>query len=288
MSSRIKRFLMFPLAAMIITALVLAAGCAGGTTPANGNATTPGQTELSGKLTEAGSTSVLPLAEKFALAFMKKHPKVTISYTGGGSGAGAKQCVEGTVDIGATSRYLKMSEADMVSYPIARDGVAIIVNTASSVNGLTLEQAARIFAGETTDWSKVGGNSGKITVYTREEGSGTRDCFEHIVTKPAGEKITSAAIAKKSNGEIQMAIQGDAAGIGYVSLGYIEGVKALDLDGVKCSMETCKSGDYPIVRRLYFHTKGTPSELEKAFIDLCRSPEGQNLAKEMGYIPLVA
>jgi phosphate transport system substrate-binding protein len=282
---------MFPLAAMIITALVLAAGCSGGTTSTNGstppaNSSNRGQTELSGKITEAGSTSVLPLAEKFALAFMEKYPKVMVTYTGGGSGAGAKQCAEGTVDIGATSRELKMSEADMVSYPIARDGVAIIVNSANSASGITLEQAAKIFAGEITDWSEVAGEAGKITVYTREEGSGTRDCFEHMVTKPAGKKITAAAIAKKSNGEIQMAVQGDASGIGYVSLGYIEGIKALDLEGVKCTVETCLSGKYPIVRRLYFHTKGTPSELEKAFIDFCRGPEGQKIVEDMGYIPL--
>jgi phosphate transport system substrate-binding protein len=229
----------------------------------------------------------LPLTEKFALAFMKKHPRVMITYTGGGSGAGAKQCADGTVDIGATSRELKISEADLVSYPIARDGVAVIVNNANPVTGLTLEQVAKIFAGEVTDWSKVGGEAGTIRIYTREEGSGTRDCFEHKVTKEHGKKITPYAVTKKSNGEIQLAVQGDAAGIGYVSLSYIEGVKAIDLEGVPCSVETCKGGEYPIVRRLYFHTKGTPSELEKAFIDFCRGSEGQNIVTEMGYIPLV-
>ena len=108
MSSKVKRFLMFPLAVMLIMALVLAGGCSGGGTPSgttpNGSTPNQGETELSGKITEAGSTSVLPLAEKFALAFMKKHPKVTVTYTGGGSGAGAKQCAEGTVNLGATSR----------------------------------------------------------------------------------------------------------------------------------------------------------------------------------------
>ena len=287
MTSKVKKFLMFPIAALVIAGLVFATGCSGGAT-SSGSTPIPGQAELSGKITEAGSTSVLPLAEKFALAFMEKYPKVTVTYTGGGSGAGAKQCAEGTVDIGATSRELKLKEADLVSYPIARDGVAIVVNNANSASDLTLEQAARIFAGEITDWNEVGGKAGKVTVYTREEGSGTRDCFEHGVTKKYGKKITAAAIAKKSNGEIQMAIQGDAAGIGYVSLGYIEGVKALDLNGVKCSMETCKSGKYPIVRRLYFHTKGTPSEMEKAFIDFCRGAEGQKIVEDMGYIRLVS
>lgn len=259
--------------------LVLAAGC-GGAAPAGGGSN---QGELSGKITEAGSTSVLPLAEQFALAFMQKYPKVTVTYTGGGSTAGVKQCAEGTVDIGAASRDLKMSEADLVSYPIARDGVAIIVNTANPVSDLTVEQVAKIFEGEITDWSQVGGNAGGITVYSREEGSGTRDCFQSKVT----EEITDAAITKKSNGEMQLAVQSDASGIAYVSLGYIEGVKALSLGGVECSVANCLSGEYPIVRRLYFLTKGTPGEPVKAFIDFCRGPEGQQIAKDMGYIPLV-
>ena len=278
MPSKVKRFLVFPLMVLIIMGLVLVAGCSS----TSGNSPS-GETELSGKITEAGSTSVLPLAEKFALAFMAKHPKVTITYTGGGSGAGAKQAADGTVDIGATSRELKMKEADLISYPIARDGVAIIVNTANPISDLTMEQVAEIFEGKITDWSKVGGSAGKITVYNREEGSGTRDCFESKVTKD----VINAAITKKSNGEIQLAIQGDAAGIGYVSLGYIEGVKALDLEGMKCSVETCQSGKYPITRRLYFQIKSTPNELEKAFLDFCRGDDGQKIAAELGYIPLV-
>jgi len=278
-SARVRRFLLVSLAALTIVSLVLAAGCGGGG-PAGGDSN---QGELSGRITEAGSTSVLPLAEQFALAFMAKHPKVTVTYTGGGSGAGVKQCSEGTVDIGAASRDLKMNEADLVSYPVARDGVAVIVNTANPVSDLSVEQVARIFEGEIVDWSQVGGNPGGITVYSREEGSGTRDCFESKVT----EDVTNAAITKKSNGEMQLAVQSDVSGIAYVSLGYIEGVKALSLGGVECSVATCQSGEYPIVRRLYFLTKGMPGEPVKAFIDFCRSPEGQEIAEDMGYIPLV-
>ena len=282
MSIKVRRFFEFPLTALVIMGLVLAAGCSGETTP-NGNSPSSAQTELSGKITEAGSTSVLPLAEQFALAFMKKHPKVTITYTGGGSGAGAKQAADGTVDIGATSRGIKMKEADLISYPVARDGVAIIVNSANSVIDLSMGQATKIFEGKISDWSEVGGNAGSITVYNREEGSGTRDTFESFVTK----EVTASAITKKSNGEMQTAIQGDSSGIAYVSLGYIEGVKPLSIDGVECSIETCQNGQYPIARRLYFNTKSAPNELVKAFINFCRSTEGQKIAAELGYIPLV-
>lgn len=243
--------------------------------------------ELSGTIREAGSTSVLPLAEQFALAFMKKHPKVKITYTGGGSGAGVKQCADGTVDIGAASREVNMNETDLIPYPIARDGVAIVVNNSNSVSNLTIEQIAKIFAGEITNWSEVGGKSQAITIYSREEGSGTRDCFEEKVMKVYGKKISPRAITKKSNGEMQMSVQGDTSGIAYVSLGYIEGIKALNVNGKKCSVETCRSGEYPIVRRLLFLTKGLPNPLVAAFLDFCRSVEGQNIVQKEGYVTLV-
>lgn len=243
--------------------------------------------ELSGTITEAGSTSVLPLAEQFALAFMKKYPKVKITYTGGGSGAGIKQCADGTVNIGASSREIKMDEADLIPYPVARDGVAIVVNNSNSASNLTIEQIAKIFAGEITNWSQIGGKAGAITIYSREEGSGTRDCFEEKVMKAYGKNISPRAITKKSNGEMQMSVQGDQSGIAYVSLGYIEGLKALNVNGKKCSVETCRSGEYPIVRRLFFLTKGIPNSLLNAFLDFCRSSEGQNIVQKEGYVTLV-
>jgi phosphate transport system substrate-binding protein len=188
------------------------------------------------------------------------------------------------VDIGATSRELKISEADLISYPIARDGVAIIVHKDNPVDDLSLGEVARVYAGEITNWEKVGGKSGKIRLYSREEGSGTRDVFESKVMKE--KDISGRAYFKKSNGEIQTAVVSDPGSIGYVSLGYIEGTRALSIEGVKCTVENCKRGNYPLVRRLYFHTKGTPDEPVKAFIDFCRSEEGQKIARKLDYIPL--
>jgi len=242
--------------------------------------------ELAGTISEAGSTSVLPLAEKFALAFMKKHPKVRISYTGGGTGAGIKQSAGGTVDIGAASRDLKISEPDLMVHAIARDGVAIIVNKGIGITGLTIDQLGKIYAGQVTDWKDVGGKSGKINVYTREEGSGTRDTFQSMVLDPAGLKMSPACLAKKSNGEIQMSVQSDPNGIGYVSFGYTEGVKGLLLNGKEPTIENVKNGSYPISRRLYFLTKHNDNLLVQAFIAFCRSDEGQKIVSQEGYIQL--
>ncbi len=243
--------------------------------------------ELSGTLSSAGSTSVLPLTEKFALAFMKKHSKVKISYTGGGSGAGVKQAIAGTVDFGASSRDITMAESDLYCHIIARDGVAVIVHKEQGINGLTLEQVAKVFAGEITDWKDIGGRPGRINVYAREEGSGTRDCFDSLVLSKFGKKLASSVMFKKSNGEMQMSVQSDKSGIAYVSLGYMEGVKALMIDGKEPSLENCQKGIYPIVRRLYFLTKDNNNPLANAFMDFCRSAEGQQIVKSGGFIPIV-
>ncbi|MDD4029283.1 MAG: phosphate ABC transporter substrate-binding protein [Caldisericia bacterium] len=261
-------------------------GCGDQSSSSNAGAgTTEQEITYSGIIREAGSTSVLPIAEKFALAFMDMYPNLEITYTGGGSSAGVKQCAAGTVDIGAASREVKISETDLISIPVARDGVAIIVNENNPIQGLTIEQVTKIYTGEITNWSEVGGNDLQITVYGREEGSGTRDCFDSIVLKKLS--VSPTALAKKSNGEVQIGIQEDASGIGYVSLGYINGVKALPLNDVECSIATCQDGSYPIVRRLYFITQTIPSDAVNAFLNFCRSEEGQKIVADNGFVPLV-
>lgn len=281
MTFRLKG-LAFSLVVLAVFGLLLSPGCA---RKGAGEGGSSARGELSGTIKEAGSTSVLPFAEALATEFMKQHPNVRVETGGGGSGAGVQQCTAGTVDLGAISRELKISEADLIAYPVARDAVAIIVNSANPVNGLKLDDVTKIYAGEITDWSQIGGTSAKITVIAREEGSGTRDCFEEKVMKK--KDITHNAVLKNSNGEIQEAVSKDPTAIGFVSLGYISGVKPLEIDGVKCTMETCQKGDYPIVRKLYLITKSVPEGPAKAFIDFARSEQGQKIAQDKGYVPLV-
>lgn len=272
---------------LIVGISMTTVGCGNQSSDTNGsvNETTTQEITFSGVIREAGSTSVLPLAEKWALAFMEKHPNLEITYTGGGSSAGVKQSAAGTVDIGAASREIKITENDLIPIPVARDGVAVIVNENNPIQGLTLEQITKIYAGEIVNWSEVGGNDLQITVYGREEGSGTRDCFDSVVLKKLS--VSPTALAKKSNGEVQIGIQEDASGIGYVSLGYINGVKSLLVNDVECTIETCQQGTYPIVRRLYFITQTIPSDAVNAFLNFCRGEEGQKIVAENGFVPLV-
>ena len=237
---------------------------------------------LTGTVDEAGSTSVQPLAEILAHDFEQIHPQVTLNISGGGSSTGVQSCALGIVDMGAASRDIKITEPDLIPYAIARDAVAIAVNSSNPVSALTVAQVAAIYEGTITNWSQVGGNDAEIVVVSREEGSGTRDTFESKVTA----NIKENALFYDSNGGVKAKVASTPNAIGYLSLGYVEGLKTLSLDGVECTVENCISGEYPVLRRLYLLTKETPDGAVKAFIDYCRSEEGQAVVEEQGYIPL--
>ena len=252
----------------VVVALILA-GCSAG---------------ASTTVTEAGSTTVQPLAEKLAAAFKVQNPDVSITIQGGGSSVGIKSCNDGTVDIGAASRELKAGEPNLVKHLLARDGIAIIAHPSNPVTGLTREQVKKIFAGEITKWSQVGGENKDIHVIAREEGSGTRTAFEEMVMGEALVKIS--AILLPSNGAIRTAVSSNPPASGFVSFGYIgSSVKALAIDGMAATATNAKNGSYAIVRPLYFLTKEQPTGLVKEFIDFCLSPEGQSIVAEDGYIP---
>ncbi len=241
--------------------------------------------DLTGTVTEAGSTTVQPLAEKLAQGFEVIHPRVKVEVQGGGSSVGVRSAADGVVDIGAISRELQPNEPPLHASRIALDGVAVVVNPANPLSGLTLEQLRGIYAGTITNWKQVGGKDGTIIIVSREEGSGTRTAFEEMVMKKT--LITNGAIFMPANGIIKTtAAQADNA-IGYISLGYADStVKLLAVDGVPCSPDNILKGTYPISRSLYFVTREAPAGLVKAFIDFSLSPEGQKIVTQQGFIPL--
>ena len=246
-------------------------------------------TELSGKIVEAGSTTVQPLAEKLAEAFMAKHPKVEITVQGGGSSVGVKSAGEGTVDVGAASREVKDSERekypDLVVHTIARDGIAIVAHPDVPLDGLIKEQVREIFAGEITNWKDIGGPDRPIVVVSREEGSGTRAAFEEMVMGKEGPPIVDTAILQPSNGAVRTTVATTPDSIGFLSFGYLdESIKALAIDGVEATVENAASGVYPVVRPLNLLTKGEPDGLVKAWLDFILSDEGQKIVVEEGYI----
>ena len=259
-------------ALLLVVALLVLAGCGAGT---------------SGTISEAGSTTVQPLAEKLAQTFGQSNPDVGVSVAGGGSSVGVKACNDGTVDIGAISRELKQDEPQLVKHLLAQDGISIVTSPGNPVTGLTTAQVRGIYGGTIANWNEVGGPNHSITVVAREEGSGTREAFEEMVMEkpePAA-RIIDKAILLPSNGAIKTTVSGDSYAIGFISFGYVDStVRALAIDGVEASEENAKNGDYPIVRPLYFLTKDDPTGSVKDFIDFCLGPEGQAIVSEEGYI----
>ena len=182
-----KKTLAFVLTAVM--SLSLLAGCGSKTTaPDNTNNDQPQQAALSGSVSTNGSTSMEKVIGALSEQFMADNSGVSVTYDPTGSGAGIEAAGNGSADIGLASRALKDEEkaGGLTETVVALDGIAVIVNAGSKVEDLSVEQIAKIFTGEITDWSEVGGEAGKISCIGREAGSGTRDGFESITgTKDA-------------------------------------------------------------------------------------------------------
>ncbi len=171
------------------------------------------------------------------------------------------------------------------SFPFAIDGVAVVLNPDNAVKALGAQQVRDIYAGRITNWKELGGADASIHVYTRDEASGTREVFWEKLLKKGD--ILAGANVVASNGAMKTALAQDKDGIGYVSIGHIDPtVAAPPLDGVQPGQENAASGAYPITRKLYMNTKGEPEGLTKAFIDYVLGPEGAEISRASGYIPL--
>lgn len=236
-----------------------------------------------------GSTTLLPFVEAAAQEYMDQNSDVKITVSGGGSGTGITAIGEGTVDIGMSSRELKSSEVaaypNLVTHVVAKDGLAIIVNTGNNVSGLTKDQVKQIYNGSITNWNQVGGASGTIVVVGRDSTSGTRGTFDELVLGSGTPVTTMEELA--SNGAIYEKLKNTPGAIGYVGLGYIDSnVKALPINGVSPSIATVQDGTYPIARNLNLYTNGAPTGAVKDFIDFLMSKEGQAIIEAEGFVPI--
>ena len=241
-----------------------------------------------GTLDIAGGTAHIPVMKKAAQAIMSANGNIRITVAGGGSGVGVQKVGEGLVQIGNTGRALKESEVTkygLETFPFAIDGVAVAVNPSNSVTSLTKAQVKDVFAGKITNWKELGGKDAPISLYVREDGSGTRETFEERALDK-GTSVQSANVVN-SNGAMKTAIAQDPNAIGYVGIGHLDSsICGVTVDGMVPSQENAANGSYKITRLLYMNTKGKPQGLTALFIDYIYSEDGKGFISSSGYIPL--
>ena len=238
-----------------------------------------------------GAKMVPQLAEAFKAKMMAQGMEVAFEIAAEGSSTGIASVIDGTAEIGMSSRDPKEKEiakakskgVKMETVTVAKDGIAIIVNETNPLDSITLEEIEYIFSGDVADWAAISVQTGSISVYTRNTSSGTYAVFQEMAMssrdygaetqKMAGNEQIAAEVAKNKNG------------IGYVGLAYIEtpGIKVLPVEGSQPD-----SKNYPLARPLYYVTNGSKplNPLAKQFVDFSLSPEGQEIVKRVHFLPV--
>jgi phosphate transport system substrate-binding protein len=245
------------------------------------------------KIVVDGSTTVGPIVKAFAEYYMAKHPEVNITVSESGSGNGAKSLINAACDVASMSRPMKSSEMKAaqetgilpIEYIVARDGIALVVHPGNPVKSLTVENIRAIYTGKIRNWKELGGPDQPIVLISRDTNSGTYESFETLVMNK--EKMGEKTEYVGSNGAIRQRVMTTPAAIGYVGLAFMEGVKALTVNGVDVSAETVANATYPVSRPLYLYTNGRPKAGTALhdFVTLSGTPEGRKIVEDTGFVP---
>jgi phosphate transport system substrate-binding protein len=234
------------------------------------------------------------LVPQLAEQFKAQHAGTTFDIAAEGSTTGIAAIIDGTAQIGMSSRRAKPAEMAAASAKginmkptiVAYDGIGVIVNSGNPVKGLTKKQVEQIFTGDVTDWSAVGGSAGKISIYTRNTSSGTYSDFKELAMKKRDYAGSSQKMA--GNEQIAAEVGKNPNGIGYVGLAYTKagGVKVMAIDGVLPSVQSVHAKTYPYARPTFYYTNGEPSGLAKEFLDFTIGKAGQAIASQVGFVPI--
>ena len=242
---------------------------------------------LSGTISLAGSTSMEKLCEAMSESFMEKYPGITVTVEYTGSGAGLESLASGSVDIGNSSRHLKDEELSggAVENVVAIDGIAVIEDKENTVTDISAEDLAKIYTGEISNWSELGGKDEAIVVIGREAGSGTRDAFEELL-----EVADNCAYAQEldSTGAVLAKVASTPGAIGYVSLDVVDdSVIAISIDGTEPTEEKILEGNYLLSRPFVMSTNGEISaqnDLVKTWFDYIKTEDGKSVISQVGLI----
>jgi phosphate transport system substrate-binding protein len=243
------------------------------------------------KITLTGASTIAPLALEIGKRFEKLNKGVRVDVQTGGSSRGINDARSGLASIGMVSRPLKTEEADLLAFPIASDGVCMIIHKSNPVNTLTNEQVKAIFTGETRNWKEVGGKDSAITVAHKAEGRSTLELFLNFYGLKNSE--VKAQVIVGDNLQDIKTVATNPSAIGYVSIGSAEfeaeagtPIKLLPMDGIPPTVASVREGKFPLSRPLNLVTKAAPQGLVKRFIDFAQSKEVHDLVKEQYFVPL--
>lgn len=257
-------------------------------------------TAHAGTITVKGSDTLVVLAQKWAEMYMRQQPSTKIQVTGGGTGTGAAALQNKTTDLCNASRKLKASEVAgciaafgrrPTEYKVALDGLSIYVNESNPVKEISVDQLEGIFTGKIRNWKDLGGADAPITVYSRENSSGTYEFFKEHILK--GKDFVASAQTMPGTAALLQAVAKDKNGIGYGGAAYGQGAKHLpvkkDAGGpaVEPTEENVVNGKYPIWRYLFVYVNPALDKGEIShYLNWIRSDEGQKIVKDVGYFPL--
>ena len=255
---------------------------------------------IAGSITVKGSDTLVILAQKWAEVYMGSHADTKIQVTGGGSGIGFAALQSQTTDLCDASRKAKPAEiancikafgAKPTEYKVALDGLSVYVNSDNTIKELSEDQLKQIFTGKVTNWKDVGGPDAPITVYSRENSSGTYEFFKEHILK--GQDFAASAQTEHGTAAIIQAISKDKGAIGYGGAAYGDGVNHLKIKkddnspAIEPTEENVVNGSYPIWRYLYVYVNPNLDKDEIAdYLKWIRSDEGQKIVKDVGYYPL--
>ena len=279
-----KKLISITLAALM--ALSLFAAC--GKTNDDKGKTDDSKTEVTGTVSTDGSTSMEKVIMSLGESFQAKNKGISVGYNPTGSGSGITAVREGRCDIGLSSRALKDDEkaSGLKETVLALDGIAIIVNPENKISDLTLEQIAKIYTGQITNWKEVGGDDAEIVLIGREAGSGTRDGFESITGTKDSCKYRQELT---STGDVITTVAGNPNAIGYASLASVkDSVKALSVGGVAPTEATVSDGTYAVQRPFVLVTKegAELSAAAKLFFDYATSKDAAEIISAAGAVPV--
>ena len=245
----------------------------------------------SGKLVVTGSSTIAPLIAEIGKRFERLYPKVRVDVQTGGSSRGVADVRQGLADIGMVSRAMKDEENDLPAFPVARDGVGIILHKENPVQALTDEHVIAIYMGKITNWKDVGGKDASITVVNKAEGRSTLELFLHHFKLKNTDVKAQVVIGDNEQGVKTVA--GNRNAIGYVSIGTAEydesqgvPIKLLPIGGVAASTETVRNGTFPLSRPLHIITRTLPAGLAKTFIDFAQSKGVHDIITQQYFVPL--